>query len=81
MGLLMGLHVNNSWNATAVNRWPTCQCAFLICINDMPYYVKHCKVNMYADDTVIYYASNSSNDIVNCIKILTILVIGYKATN
>ena len=42
--------------------------AFLIYINDLPNYVTHCKVNMYADDTVIYYASNSTNDIVNCIN-------------
>ena len=42
--------------------------AFLIYTNDLPNYITHCKVNMYADDTVIYYASNSTKDIVNCIN-------------
>jgi len=42
--------------------------AFLIYINDLPNYVSHCKVNMYADDTVIYYASNSPDDIMKCIN-------------
>ena len=41
--------------------------AFLIYINDLPNYVIHCKVNMYADDAVIY-ASNSTKDIMNCIN-------------
>jgi hypothetical protein len=42
--------------------------AFLIYINDLPNCVSHCKVNMYADDTVIYYASNSLDDIKKCIN-------------
>ena len=42
--------------------------AFPIYINDLPNNVKHCKVNMYADDTVIYYASNLTNDIIRCIN-------------
>ena len=29
---------------------------FIVCINDLPRCVKHCSVNMYADDTVLYLA-------------------------
>ena len=29
---------------------------FMVYINDLPRCVKHCSVNMYADDTVLYLA-------------------------
>ena len=36
---------------------------FIIYINDMPSIVKHCKVILYADDTLLYYSSNSAREI------------------
>lgn len=42
--------------------------AFLIYINDLPNCMSHCKVNMFADDTGMYYASNSIDDIVKCMN-------------
>ena len=36
---------------------------FIIYINDMPSIVKHGKVILYADDTLLYYSSNSAREI------------------
>ncbi len=36
---------------------------FIIYINDMPNVVKHCKIILYADDTLLYYSSTSAKDI------------------
>ncbi len=36
---------------------------FIIYINDMPNIVKHCKILLYADDTLLYYSSKSASDI------------------
>ena len=36
---------------------------FIIYINDMPNIVKHCKILLYADDTLLYYSSKSACDI------------------
>ena len=33
---------------------------FIIYINDMPNIVKHCKILLYADDTLLYYSSKSA---------------------
>jgi hypothetical protein len=41
---------------------------FLIYINDLPKLVSHSKVSMYADDTALYYASSSVDDIVKCMN-------------
>ena len=38
---------------------------FLIFINDLPNCLKNCVVSLYADDTCIYYASNTVQDIEN----------------
>ena len=41
----------------------------MIFVNDLPSVVSHCRVLMYADDTVLYFASNSVSeieDILNC---------------
>ena len=35
---------------------------FIIYVNDMPNVIKHCKIILYADDT-LYYSSTSANDI------------------
>ena len=32
-------------------------------VNDMPNVIKHCKIILYADDTLLYYSSTSANDI------------------
>ena len=53
------------WSASRLNYGPL---AFLIYINDLPKCVSHCKVSMYADDTALYYASNSVDDIIKCIN-------------
>ena len=37
---------------------------FIIYVNDMPKrFIKHCKIILYADDTLLYYSSTSANDI------------------
>ena len=36
---------------------------FIIYVNDMPNVIKHCKIILYADDTLLYYSSTSANDI------------------
>ncbi|CAB4035301.1 Hypothetical predicted protein, partial [Paramuricea clavata] len=36
---------------------------FIIYINNMPNIVKHCKILLYADDTLLYYSSKSASDI------------------
>ena len=36
---------------------------FIIYVNEMPNIVKHCKIILYADDTLLYYSSNSAKDI------------------
>ena len=35
----------------------------MIFVNDLPSVVSHCRVLMYADDTVLYFASNSVSEI------------------
>ena len=32
-------------------------------VNEMPNIVKHCKIILYADDTLLYYSSSSAKDI------------------
>jgi hypothetical protein len=41
---------------------------FIIYINDMPNIVKHCKIILYADDTLLYYSSNLVKDIELCVN-------------
>jgi hypothetical protein len=41
---------------------------FIIYINDMPNIVKHCKIILYADDTLLYYFFNSAKDIELCVN-------------
>ena len=36
---------------------------FIIYVNEMPNIVKHCKIILYADDTLLYCSSNSAKDI------------------
>ena len=36
---------------------------FLVYINDLPKCLRYCDVSMYADDTSIYFASNSVSEI------------------
>ena len=36
---------------------------FIIYVNDLPSVVKYCCVEMYADDTLLYFASSSANSI------------------
>ena len=36
---------------------------FIIYVNEMPNIVKHCKIILYADDTLLHYSSNSAKDI------------------
>ena len=36
---------------------------FLIFINDLPQCLKHCKSILYADDTLLYYAGKTENDL------------------
>ena len=36
---------------------------FIIYVNDMPNVIKHCKIILYADDTLLCYSSTSANDI------------------
>jgi retron-type reverse transcriptase len=36
---------------------------FIIYINDMPNVVKHCKIILYTDDTLLYYSSTFAKDI------------------
>ena len=36
---------------------------FIVYINDLPLCVKHCSVNMYADDTVLYLAGSIVNNL------------------
>ena len=37
---------------------------FIIYINDLPRCVKHCSVNMYADDTVLYLAGPTVHNLI-----------------
>ena len=32
---------------------------FIIYINDLPEYIKHCKVRLFADDCVLYFTGQS----------------------
>ena len=41
---------------------------FTVLINDLPKQIKHCKVLLYADDTVIYCGDKSLKNIENCIN-------------
>ena len=41
---------------------------FIVYINDLPRCVKHCSVNMYADDTVLYLAGPSVHSLIFCIN-------------
>ena len=41
---------------------------FIIYINDMPNCIENCSVNLYADDTVIYYSGVSIEDIESYVK-------------
>jgi hypothetical protein len=41
---------------------------FIIYINDMLNIVKHCEIILYADDTLLYYSSNSVKDIEQCVN-------------
>ena len=36
---------------------------FLIFINDLPQYLKHCKSILYADDTLLYYSARTENEL------------------
>ena len=36
---------------------------FLIYINEIPSFIKHAQLSLYADDTVLYYFSNTSQDL------------------
>ena len=36
---------------------------FIIYINDVPSVLKHCKIQLYADDTLLYVSSNSISEI------------------
>lgn len=36
---------------------------FIIYVNELPNIVKHCKITLYDDDTLLYYSSNSPKDI------------------
>ena len=36
---------------------------FIVYINDLPSVIKHCKIQLYADDTLVYFSSSSINDI------------------
>ena len=38
---------------------------FIVYINDLPRCVKHCSVNMYADDTVLYLAGPTVHSLNN----------------
>lgn len=42
---------------------------FILLINDLPCQLKHCRVLMYADDTVIYSSSKSLDEIEHCINL------------
>ena len=44
------------------------QLLFIIYINDMPNCIENCSVNLYADDTVIYYSGVSIEDIESFVK-------------
>ena len=37
---------------------------FIVYINDLPRCVKHCSVNMYADDTVLYLAGPTVHNLI-----------------
>ena len=41
---------------------------FIIYINDLHLQMKHCDVNMYADDTSLMFASDSVTHINGCVK-------------
>ena len=41
---------------------------FIMHINDLPLVLKKCKINMYADDTILYYASNDFSELENKVK-------------
>lgn len=36
---------------------------FIVYINDLPNQLEHCKISMYADDTVLFFSSKSTFDI------------------
>ena len=42
----------------------------LIYINDMSHVVRKCKVSMYADDTIVYYAFENENEIYQIIAVV-----------
>ena len=41
---------------------------FLLYINDFSKVLSHCKVSLYADDTVLYYSANEIDDVVACVQ-------------
>ena len=36
---------------------------FILYVNDLPSYIKKCKVTMYADDTVLYFSSSTLSEL------------------
>ena len=54
---------------------------FIIYINDLPLVVRGCSVELYADDTLIYFASNSVSEIQTQLTANLINVIGWLHTN
>lgn len=41
---------------------------FITYINDLPSVVKNCDIQLYADDTLLFYSSNSIEDIESCLS-------------
>ena len=41
---------------------------FVLYINDLVSHVKHCKVHLYADDTVLYFSGNSTDNVQESIQ-------------
>ena len=54
---------------------------FIICINDLPLVVRGCSVELYADDTLIYFASDSVSEIQTELTADLIKVIDWLHTN
>lgn len=42
---------------------------FLIYINDIGLAIKHCKLHLFADDTLLYFSSKNINDLINTINL------------
>ena len=50
---------------------------FLIFVNDLPDVVSKCTVNLYADDTTIYYANKDPKEVTNILNAnLSLLLTG-----